>query len=158
MAMVATVVDTVDTEATTARGMLMPRLPPPLKLMLSPAMATDTVVDMAMVDTDTARGLLRLMLSPDTDTTAVDTDMAVDMDMAVMDVSMEDTDTARGPLRLMLSPDMDTTAVDMDMVATDTDVSMVDMADTMDKSKSNQSSFLHSNIHSCSKIESCFTS
>merc|ERR1712210_225844 len=167
MAMVATVVDTVDTEATTARGMLMPRLPPPLRLMLSPAMATDTAVDMdmavmdvSMVDTDTARGLLRLMLSPDTDTTAVDTDMAVDMDMAVMDVSMEDTDTARGPLRLMLrlmlSPDMDTTAVDME--ATDTDVSMVDTADTMDKSKSNQSSFLHSNIHSCSKIESCFTS
>merc|ERR1739841_32840 len=119
--MVATVVDTVDTEATTARGMLMPRLPPPLRLMLSPAMATDTAVDMdmavmdvSMEDTDTARGLLRLMLSPDTDTTAVDTDMAVDMDMAVMDVSMEDTDTARGPLRLMLSPDMDTTAVDME--------------------------------------------
>merc|ERR1712051_691621 len=110
--------------------------------------------DVSMEDTDTARGLLRLMLSPDTDTTAVDTDMAVDMDMAVMDVSMEDTDTARGPLRLMLSPDMDTTAVDM--VVTDTDVSMVDTADTMDKSKSNQSSFLHSNIHSCSKIESCF--
>merc|ERR1740123_1915821 len=101
--MVATV---VDTEATTARGMLMPRLPPPLRLMLSPAMATDT---------------------------------AVDMDMAVMatDVSMVDTDTARGRLRLllMLSPAMDTTAVDM--VATDTDVSMVDMADTTDKSKSN---------------------
>merc|ERR1719500_2078624 len=108
------------------------------------------VMDVSMEDTDTARGLLRLMLSPDTDTTAVD------MDMAVMDVSMEDTDTARGPLRLMLSPDMDTTAVDM--VVTDTDVSMVDTADTMDKSKSNQSSFLHSNIHSCSKIESCFTS
>merc|ERR1712192_227143 len=143
--------------------MLMPRLPPPLRLMLSPAMATDMAVDMdmavmdgAMEDTDTARGQLRLMLSPDTDTTAVDTDMAVDMDMAVMDVSMEDTDTARGPLRLMLSPDMDTTTVDMVMVATD--VSMVDTADTMDKSKSNQSSFLHSNIHSCSKIESCFTS
>merc|ERR1712037_452791 len=120
------------------------------------AMDTDTdmavdmdmaVMDVSMEDTDTARGLLRLMLSPDTDTTAVDTDM---------DVSMEDTDTARGPLRLMLSPDMDTTAVDME--ATDTDVSMVDTADTMDKSKSNQSSFLHSNIHSCSKIESCFTS
>merc|ERR1719452_169596 len=189
MAMVATVVDTVDTEATTARGMLMPRLPLPLRLMLSPAMATDTagdmdmavmatdvsmvdtdtargrlrlllmlspamdtdtdmavdmdmvVMDVSMEDTDTARGLLRLMLSPDTETTAVDTDMAVDMDMAVMDVSMEDTDMARGPLRLMLSPDMDTTAVDM--VATDTDVSMVDTADTMDKSKSNQSSFLH---------------
>merc|ERR1712032_671649 len=113
--------------------------------------------DVSMVDTDTARGRLRLllMLSP-----AMDTDMAVDMDMAVMDVSMEDTDTARGllrlMLRLMLSPDMDTTAVDM--VVTDTDVSMVDTADTMDKSKSNQSSFLHSNIHSCSKIESCFTS
>merc|ERR1712032_1056987 len=111
------------------------------------------VMDVSMEDTDTARGLLRLMLrlmlSPDTDTTAVDTDMAVDMDMAVMDVSMEDTDTARGPLRLMLS---------VDMVVTDTDVSMVDTADTMDKSKSNQSSFLHSNIHSCSKIESCFTS
>merc|ERR1719239_2153137 len=111
MAMVATV---VDTEATTARGMLMPRLPPPLRLMLSPAMAMDTAVDMdmavmatdvSMVDTDTARGRLRLllMLSP-----AMDTDMAVDMDMAVMDVSMEDTDTARGLLRLMLSPDTDT--------------------------------------------------
>merc|ERR1719352_1879977 len=132
MAMVATV---VDTEATTARGVLMPRLPPPLRLMLSPAMATDTAVDMdmavmatdvSMVDTDTARGRLRLllMLSPAMDT---DTDMAVDMDMAVMDVSMEDTDTARGLLRLMLSPDTDTTAVDTDM-AVDMDMAVMDVS------------------------------
>merc|ERR1711885_55694 len=47
---------------------------------------------------------------------------------------MADTDTARGRLRLllMLSPAMDmATAVDTDMAVTDTDVSMVDMADTM---------------------------
>merc|ERR1712227_1115990 len=102
MAMVATVVDTVDmdTEATTARGMPMLRL----------SLATDTT--------------------------------AVDMAVMVMDVSMVDTvdtaedTTARGRLRLMPSPDMDTTAVDMDMVATDTDVSMVDTADTTDKFES----------------------
>merc|ERR1712024_12833 len=72
-----------------------------------------------------ARGRLRLMLSPDMDTTAVDTAM----------VDMADT-TARGLLMLRPSPDMDTTAVAMDMVATDTDVSMVDTADTTDKFKS----------------------
>merc|ERR1712241_1488431 len=109
----------------------MPRLPPPLRPMLSPAMAT-TAVD---TEDTTARGRLRLplMLSPDTDTTAVD------MAVMVMDVSMvdmaEDT-TARGRLMLRPSPDMDTTAVAMDMVATDTDVSMVDTADTTDKFKS----------------------
>merc|ERR1712147_75016 len=80
--------------------------------------------------------------------------MAVATDMADTDVSMvdmEDTDTERGVLRLrlMLSPDMDTTAVDM----VDTDM----VADTTDNFLSN-SSFLYSNIHSCSKIESCFTS
>merc|ERR1712142_1267123 len=80
-----------------------------------------------MADT-TARGRLRLllMLSP-----AMDMDMAVDTAMA----DMADT-TARGPLMLRPSPDMDTTAVAMDMVATDTDVSMVDTADTTDKFKS----------------------
>merc|ERR1739838_959113 len=89
--------------------------------------------DVSMVDTDTARGRLRLllMLSPAMDTTAVDM-VATDTDVSMVD--MADT-TARGPLRLMLSPAMDTT--DVDMVATDTDVSMVDMADTTDKSKSN---------------------
>merc|ERR1712177_126139 len=97
MAMVATVVDTVDmAEDTTAREMLMLRLPPPLRPMLSPAMAT-TAVDMAvmvtdvsMVDTEdtTARGRLMLRPSPDMDTTAVD------MDMAAMDTDVSMVDTA----------------------------------------------------------------
>merc|ERR1711983_202492 len=102
-----------------------------------------------MVVATMARGmlmpLLRLPLMPS-------------LAMATMAVDMEDTDTERGALRLMLSPDMDTTAVDTEVMATD--VSMVDtdmVADTTDKSLSN-SSFLYSNIHSCSKIESCFTS
>merc|ERR1719281_2235550 len=92
MAMVATVVDTVDmdTEATTARGMLMLRLPP----MLSPAMATTAVdmavmvMDVSMVDTEDtmARGRLRLPLMP---SLAMDT-TAVDMAVMVMDVSMVD--------------------------------------------------------------------
>merc|ERR1712029_712031 len=98
----------VDTEDTTARGMLMPRLPPPLRLMLSLAMDT-TAVDMAVM--------------------VMDVSMVDTVDMA------EDT-TARGRLMLRPSPDMDTTAVAMDMVATDTDVSMVDTADTTDKFKS----------------------
>merc|ERR1711902_14264 len=108
MAMVATVGDTVDmdTEATTARGML--RLPPLLRPMLSPAMAT-TAVDMAV--------------------------MVMDVSMVDTVDTAEDT-TARGRLMLRPSPDMDTTAVAMDMVATDTDVSMVDTADTTDKFKS----------------------
>merc|ERR1719205_369716 len=149
MAMVATVVDTVDmAEDTTARGMLMPRLPPPLRLMPSLAMAT-TAVDMAVMVTDvsmvdtvdtaedtTARGRLMLRPSPDMDTTAVDTDMvATDTDVSMVDTA--DT-TERGPLMLRPSPDMDTTAVAMDMVATDTDVSMVDTADTTDKLKSDR--------------------
>merc|ERR1711862_796671 len=99
--------------------------------------------------------LLRLPLMP---SLAMATDMAVDTAMADTDVSMEDTDTERGALRLMLSPDMDTTAVDTEVMAMD--VSMVDtdmVADTTDNFLSN-SSFLYSNIHSCSKIESCFTS
>merc|ERR1719350_2289360 len=85
-------------------------------------------------------------------------DMAAMVDTDVSMVDMEDTDTERGALRLMLSPDMDTTAVDTEAMATD--VSMVDtvmVADTTDNFLSN-SSFLYSNIHSCSKIESCFTS
>merc|ERR1739838_502108 len=79
--------------------------------------------DVSMVDTDTARGRLRLplMLSPAMDTTAVDM-VATDTDVSMVD--MADT-MARGLLRLMLSPAMDT------------DVSMVDMADTTDKSKFN---------------------
>merc|ERR1711899_71456 len=67
---------TVDT---TARDLLMPRPSPAMVTM-----AMDTVMDMAMVDTDTAvamdtmaRGLL--MLSPAMGTTAVD---MVAMDMA----------------------------------------------------------------------------
>merc|ERR1719223_2310292 len=111
--------------------------------------AMDTDVSMVdMEDTDTERGRLRLplMLSPAMDTTAVDTDMAAMVDT---DVSMVDTDTARGALRLMLSPDMDTTAVSMEAMAM--------VADTTDNFLSN-SSFLYSNIHPCSKIESCFTS
>merc|ERR1711915_129281 len=103
-------------------------------------------VAMDMVDTEaiTARGRLRLplmlllMLSPAMDTTDVATDMVA---MEVTDVSMVDTEAtmARGRLRLlpMLSPAMDTTAVDMAMAATDTDVSMVDTADTTDKFHSN---------------------
>merc|ERR1712244_14714 len=115
-----------------ARGMLMLRLPPPLRPMLSPAMATTAVSMVDTVDTaeDTmARGRLMLRPSPDMDTTAVDTDMAVSM------VDTADT-MERGLLMLRPSPDMDTTAVAMDMVATDTDVSMVDTADTTDKFKS----------------------
>merc|ERR1711915_671275 len=123
----AVAMDMVDTEATMARGRLMPQLR--LLLMLSLAMdttdvATDTaameVTDVSMVDTEgtTARGRLRLlpMLSP------------------AMDI---EATTARGRLRLLLSPAMDTTAVDMAMAATDTDVSMVDTADTTDKFHSN---------------------
>ena len=133
MAMVATVVDTVDTaEATMARGMLMPLLRLPLRLPLMPSL----VMAMAM---------------------AVATDMAA-MDTDVSMVDMEDTDTARGALRLMLSPDMDTTAVAMEAMATDVSMeAMAMVADTTDNFLSN-SSFLYSNIHSCSKIESCFTS
>merc|ERR1712078_900034 len=95
-------------EDTTARGMLMPRLPPPLRPILSPAMAT-TAVDMAV--------------------------MVMDVSMVDTVDTAEDT-TARGRLMLRPSPDMDTTAVAMDMEATDMDVSMVDTADTTDKFKS----------------------
>merc|ERR1712105_215619 len=101
MDMVATVVDTVDTEATMARGMLMPLLR--LPLMPSLVMATMAVV-MDMAVTDTARGALRLrpMPSPAMDTTAVDTDMAA-MDTDVSMVDMVDTDTERGALMPRLS-------------------------------------------------------
>merc|ERR1712176_1626857 len=98
----------MDTEATTARGMLMPRLLPPLRLMLSLAMDT-MAVDMAV--------------------------MVMDVSMVDTVDTAEDT-TARGLLMLRPSPDMGTTAVAMDMVATDTDVSMVDTADTTAKFKS----------------------
>merc|ERR1712179_8551 len=110
--------------------------------------------------------------------------MATDVSM----VDMAVTDTARGALRLrpMPSQAMDTTAVDTDMAVMDTDVSMGDMGDTdtergalmpwlwrlwrlwlwtclwwirqILRINSIYSSFLYSDIHSCSKIESCFTS
>merc|ERR1712241_433829 len=83
--MVDTVVDMADTGATTARDLLMLRPSPAMDTM-----AMDTVMDMAMVDTDMAvamdtmaRGLL--MLSPAMDTTAVD--------MVAMDTAAA-TDTA----------------------------------------------------------------
>merc|ERR1712157_76319 len=108
-----------------------------LQLLLSPAMATATAVDMVDTAEDTtARGMLMLRLPPllrPMPSLAMDI-MAVDMAVMVMDVSMvdmvdtaEDT-TARGRLMLRPSPDMDTMAVDTDMAATDTDVSMVDTA------------------------------
>merc|ERR1711936_1545478 len=95
--------DTVDTDMVTteARGPLMPNprlmlqlsLNPRLRLMLLPGedttvdiTDTDTVTpDMATTVTTWARGPLRLMPNPDTDT------MAVDMDTMVDTV---DTDTA----------------------------------------------------------------
>merc|ERR1719239_1039125 len=91
-----------DTTATMARGRLS--LPPLLRLLLSPDMATtatdtamDTVTDMVMdmvmaTDTDTmattARG--RLLPSPDTDTTAMVTvmDMVMATDTAMATATM----------------------------------------------------------------------
>merc|ERR1739844_648125 len=103
MAMEAIVVDTVDIEATMARGMLRPLLMLPLMpvLMLSlGTMATvDMVLDMDMVATDSmetmvdtaedtmARGRLMPRLSPDM---ATDTDVDTDMEAMVMAVPMED--------------------------------------------------------------------
>merc|ERR1712218_587096 len=139
MAMEATVVDTVDIEATTARGMLRPLLMLPLMPLLMLSLGTMATVDMvldmdvsmeAMVDTaedTTARGRLMPRLSPD---------MATDMDvsMEAMEDTAEDT-TARG--RPRLSPDMATdTDVDTDMEAMVMAVPMEDMGmeeDTMDK-------------------------
>merc|ERR1711971_1242226 len=96
-----TVMDTVtgtamavatDTTATTARGRLS--LPPLLRLLLSPDMAT--VMDTATA-TATARG--RLLPSPDTNTaamatmdTVMDTDMAMDTAMAMATMDREGTD------------------------------------------------------------------
>merc|ERR1712045_538830 len=109
--MEATVVDTVDIEATMARGMLRPLLMLPLMplLMLSlGTMATvDMVLDMDMVATDsvdttvdtedtTARGRLRPRLSPDMVTMDVSIEAMVD--------TAEDT-MARGRLMPRLSPD-----------------------------------------------------
>merc|ERR1712001_143464 len=106
------------TTATTARGRLS--LPPLLRLLLSPDMATtatdtatDTVTDTAMATatdmatvmdtataTATARG--RLLPSPDTDTaatatmdTVMDTDMATDTAMAMATMDREGTDCVR---------------------------------------------------------------
>merc|ERR1712001_650948 len=100
MAMDTVMATDTDTTATMARGRLS--LPPLLRLLLSPDMATtatdtamdtgtDMVMDMVMAtDMDTmattARG--RLLPSPDTDTTAMDTVMVTVMDMVMA------TDTA----------------------------------------------------------------
>merc|ERR1712027_208070 len=93
-----------DTTATMARGRLS--LPPLLRLLLSPDMATtatdtatdmatdtatDTVTDMVMAtDTDTmattARG--RLLPSPDTDTTAMATATMVEREQTVLTIMM----------------------------------------------------------------------
>merc|ERR1712165_547087 len=140
MAMVDTVVAMAATVDTTARGLLMPRLPLMLSLaMVTTAMdtvtATDTtargllmlrpspllmpslamVMDMAATVATTARDLLMLRPSPAMDTMAMDTVM--DMAMAATDTAVAMDTTARGPLMLSLA--MDTTAVDM--VAMDTD-------------------------------------
>merc|ERR1719500_403412 len=90
--------EAMDTTATTARGLLMLRLPlllsPAMDMVMDMAMDTVTVTDTAMEAMDTtatmARGLL--MLSPAMDTMAI-MDMAamattatvMDMDMATMD-------------------------------------------------------------------------
>merc|ERR1712105_377493 len=107
MDMVATVVDTVDTEATMARGMLM------LPLMPSLVMDTDMAVDTAMaamatdvsmvdmVDTDTERGALMPRLSPDMATMAVAMEA---MAVMVMDVSMVDTADTTDKFHLFLIP------------------------------------------------------
>merc|ERR1711936_458423 len=93
MAMDTVMATDTDTTATMARGRLS--LPPLLRLLLSPDMATtatdtamDTVTDMVMdmAMATAARG--RLLPSPDTDTTAMDTVMVTVMDMVMA------TDTA----------------------------------------------------------------
>merc|ERR1712098_889491 len=80
-------VDTVDTDTTEARGLLMPNP----KLKLPPLTDTmDTVVLMDTTDTDTvvlARDPLRLNPSLTTDTDTVDTDMVV-MDTATADLDI----------------------------------------------------------------------
>merc|ERR1712088_599720 len=122
MAMEATVVDTVDIEATMARGMLRPLLMLPLMPLLMLSLGTMATVDM----------VLDMDMVTDTD---VDTDMvAMDVSMEAMVDTAEDT-TARG--RPRLSPDMATdTDVDTDMEAMVMAVPMEDMGmeeDTMDK-------------------------
>merc|ERR1712154_251265 len=82
MAMEAIVVDTVDIEATMARGMLRPLLMLPLMPLLMLSLGTMATVDMVL-----------------------------DMDMVAMDLSMEamvdtaEDTTARGRLMPRLSPD-----------------------------------------------------
>merc|ERR1712154_679294 len=96
--------EAMDITATMARGRLRPLL------LLSLAMET--------MDITMARDLLRL--SPDMDTTAMDTDMGM--------ATVTDTDTAMDIMAtmarglLMLSPAMGTTAMDMDMATTVTDM------------------------------------
>merc|ERR1712060_939649 len=102
----------------------------PSLVMAMAVTGTEDTVEATMVateDTTTARGplmlRLRLMLSPDMVTTAMDMDTAL-TDTAMLLLTPTDimVTTARGPL--MLSPDMATTATDTDTAtdtATDTD-------------------------------------
>merc|ERR1712179_504668 len=89
--------------------------------------------DTAMVamDTDTAMARDLLRLSPDMDTTAMDTDMdmatVTDTDTAMVAMDIMAT-TARG--LLMLSPAMATTAMDTDMDM-DMATTVTDMATAM---------------------------
>merc|ERR1719195_2537933 len=107
----------MDTMDTTARGRLMlsPRLRP--LPLLSPATDT-TAMDTVMVwaTTATACPTARGPLSPATDTTAMDT--ATDTDMAITDTTATDTTAtmARGPL--MPSPATATTATVLTVTAT----------------------------------------
>merc|ERR1712154_594506 len=143
MAMEAIVVDTVDIEATMARGLLMLPLMPLLMLSLGTMATVDMVLDMDMVATDsvdttvaaedtTARGRLMPRLSPDM---ATDTD--VDTDMVAMEAMVDTAEDTMARGRPRLSPDMATdTDVDTDMEAMVMAVPMEDMGmeeDTMDK-------------------------
>merc|ERR1740128_1115196 len=102
--MVAT--DMADTDmaamvaTTEERGPLMPKPLPPLKLM--PMLTTDTAVDTDMVATTEERGpltpkplpllMLMPMLTTDmVDTTAVDTDTVMAMDMEATDTAVDTT-------------------------------------------------------------------
>merc|ERR1712226_52882 len=97
---------------------------------------TEDTVEATMVateDTNTARGPLRLMLSPPPPLSPDMVTTAMDMDTALTDTAMlllTPTDimvtTARGPL--MLSPDMATTAMDTEDTAEDTTVMVMVMA------------------------------
>merc|ERR1712088_137170 len=93
----ATATAATDTTATTARGRLS--LPPLLRLLLSPDMATTAMATVMDTATATAMARGRLLPSPDTDTAAtatmdmvMDTDMATDTAMAMATMDREGTD------------------------------------------------------------------